>query len=84
MATQTKEGYILHKGFVNIPDTTLYVLGFVFIAVGAIVGVLSIKSSSQSVTAVGLAILWIGILLCWFSGALGNRWIPEGYGRQHQ
>ena len=84
MATQTREGYILHKGYMNVPDTTIYVLGFVLIAVGTIIGVLAIRSSSQTIMAVGLAILWLGILLCWFSGWLGNRWVPEGFGRQQQ
>ena len=82
MASQNNEGYVLHKGYVNVSDTVIYVLGFVIMAVGTLIGIVAIRMTSQSVMAVGLGLLWVGILLVWFSGVIGNKIIPEGFGRQ--
>lgn len=82
MASQNNEGYVLHKGYVNVSDTIIYVLGFVIMAVGTLIGIVAIRMTSQSVMAAGLGLLWVGILLVWFSGVIGNKIIPEGYGRQ--
>lgn len=82
MASQNNEGYVLHKGYVNVSDTVIYVLGFVIMAVGTLIGIVAIRMTSQSVMAAGLGLLWVGILLVWFSGVIGNKIIPEGYGRQ--
>ena len=82
MASQNNEGYVLHKGYVNVSDTVIYVLGFVIMAVGTLIGIVAIRMTSQSVMAAGLGLLWLGILLVWFSGVIGNKIIPEGYGRQ--
>ena len=82
MASQNNEGYVLHKGYVNVSDTVIYVLGFVFMAVGTLIGIVAIRMTSQTVMAVGLGLLWVGILLVWFSGVIGNKIIPDGFGRQ--
>ena len=84
MASQNKEGYVTHKGYVNVSDTVIYVFGFVLMAVGTLIGIAAIKMTSQAVMAAGLGLLWIGILLVWFSGVIGNKVIPEGFASQKQ
>jgi hypothetical protein len=81
---QLEEGYTIHKGKIDVSDTVIYVIGFLMVGVGLLVGILAITKSSQLIMALGLAILWIGVLVTWFSGVIGNKVIPEGFGPKKQ
>ncbi|MGC8514622.1 MAG: hypothetical protein ACP5OC_00615 [Thermoplasmata archaeon] len=81
---QLEEGATIHKGKIDVSDTVIYLIGFILVGVGLLVGVLAITRSSQLIMALGLAILWIGILVTWFSGVIGNKVIPEGFGPKKQ
>jgi|GEM_PF-1552298 hypothetical protein len=81
---QLEEGSTIHKGKIDVSDTVIYVIGFVLVGIGLLVGVLAITRSSQLIMALGLTILWIGILVTWFSGVIGNKVIPEGFGPKKQ
>ncbi|MCL4452045.1 MAG: hypothetical protein M1327_05430 [Candidatus Thermoplasmatota archaeon] len=81
---QLEEGSTIHKGKVDVSDTVIYVIGFVMIGIGLLIGILAVTKSSQLIMALGLAILWIGVLITWFSGVIGNKVIPEGFGSKKQ
>ncbi len=81
MPKQLEEGYTIHKGMVDVSDTVIYVIGFLLIVIGTGIGILAITRTSQLIMAGGLAIVWIGILLAWWSGVIGNRVIPEGFAK---
>ncbi|BCS93598.1 hypothetical protein L3N51_02196 [Metallosphaera sp. J1] len=78
---QTEE-WTIHKGLINVSDTVIYILGWVFLFVGLGVDVLGVNAHSGSIVAVGIGLNWIGIILAFGSGAIGNRKIPPGYGEK--
>lgn len=80
MPRQLPEGSTIHKGKIDVSDTVIYVIGFAMVGIGLLIGVLAITRLSQLLMALGLTILWIGILIAWFSGVIGNKIIPEGFG----
>ncbi|QKR00212.1 hypothetical protein GWK48_07340 [Metallosphaera tengchongensis] len=77
--TEKDEGYVIHKGLINVSDTIIYVLGWVMLLFGLGVDAIGVNLHSAPVVAVGIAINWVGIILGLFSGVIGNRKIPEGY-----
>jgi hypothetical protein len=81
---QLEDGSTIHKGKIDVSDTVIYLLGFVLVGIGLLVGVLAITRSSQLIMTLGLTILWVGILVTWFSGIIGNKVIPEGFGPKKQ
>lgn len=74
-----KSNWILHKGLINVSDWVVYFLGWVFLLIGVGVDALGISHKSGTIVAVGIALNWVGILLAFFSGVIGNRKIPPGY-----
>jgi hypothetical protein len=74
-----QDDWIMHKGLINVSDTVVYILGWVFLLIGVGIDVLGVNSRSGTIVAVGLAFNWIGIILAFFSGVIGNRKIPPGY-----
>jgi hypothetical protein len=72
----------LHKGLINVSDTIIYILGWVVLLLGLGVDVLGVNMHSAPIVAVGVGINWIGIILGLFSGVIGNRRIPPGYGEE--
>lgn len=81
---QLEDRSTIHKGKIDVSDTVIYLLGFVLVGIGLLVGVLAITRSSQLIMTLGLTILWVGILVTWFSGIIGNKVIPEGFGPKKQ
>ncbi|MEM3852149.1 MAG: hypothetical protein QXP70_04030 [Methanomassiliicoccales archaeon] len=73
------EEYVIHKGLVNVSDWVIYALGWVFLLIGVGVDALGISHKSGAIVAVGIALNWVGILLAFFSGVIGNRKVPSGY-----
>jgi len=73
-----QDDWIMHKGLINVSDTVVYILGWVSCDRRRI-DVLGVNSRSGTIVAVGLAFNWIGIILAFFSGVIGNRKIPPGY-----
>ncbi|MCH1770428.1 MULTISPECIES: hypothetical protein [Metallosphaera] len=79
---EEQEGWRVHKGLINVSDTVIYVLGWVFLLVGLGVDALGVNAHSGSIVAAGIGLNWIGIILAFGSGAIGNRKIPPGYGEE--
>ncbi|MEM3486512.1 MAG: hypothetical protein QXM58_03550 [Candidatus Micrarchaeaceae archaeon] len=80
--TTREDQKIIHKGLINISDTYVYVIGWVFLLVGVAVDYLAAQKLSSYIMLVGLLLNWIGIILAFFSGAIGNREIKPGYGAE--
>ncbi|BDB98180.1 hypothetical protein [Saccharolobus caldissimus] len=74
------EGWTLHKGLINVSDTIVYILGWVILLLGFGIDVIGVQSHNANIVAIGIAVNWIGILIGIFSGVIGNRRIPPGYG----
>jgi hypothetical protein len=71
--------YTMHKGLLNVSDTFVYILGWVFLLVGFGVDVLAVHMHSAATIAIGIALNWVGIILAFFSGVIGNRKVPLGF-----
>lgn len=73
----------MHKGVFNVSHTVFYVAGVVLLVVGFLIGVAgSINIMNYPLVAIGFAISWLGIIIAFISGYLGNKFIPEGYGEK--
>jgi heme A synthase len=71
--------YTDHKGLIDVSDTVVFILGFVVMAIGFLISVVGVDGSSQVFVGAGIALIWLGVIIAFFSGVIGNRKIPAGY-----
>lgn len=81
----------MHKGVVNVSDRVIYAIGYIIMVLGFLMTILGMGPKGYSTTgtginyalvAAGMAVIWIGVIVGFISGYLGNRFVPEGYGEE--
>ena len=74
--------YTEHKGLINVKDTVVFIVGFVIIGLGFLISVAGVDGGLQVVVGAGIVLIWVGVFVAFFSGAIGNRKILAGYEKQ--